>query len=258
MLVFTPSDDSMLIGGKPLSTWECLLGEDGVTVGEAKPRLTRTSLPGRQGVIDQTLRDRTGNAYQDGRDITVDIVLMADEHDQRQLKQRLGRLHGTYTSLHWPRMWAGEYRGTLEIGEWADRFVPGMRWLATGTMLTLHSDDGLQHARMRRHDLKEGGNRIRVLGNRPAPPTLTLTPATGATSITVTIDGVRLEYTNAKGFTPDRPIHIDTAGQRTTIGDTTPLAPTVDSDYPILTPRQAAIGLTGATGRIGYEPVWYI
>lgn len=254
---YRPADDSLLVGGHPLSHWSCFLGPDGIAIEAAEPRLTRTSIPGRHGLLDQTLRDRQGRAYDDkGRDITVDIVMTADELDQRQLRQRLGEYQGMRTSLWWQRMWPGEYRGTLQIGEWKDIILPGMRYLCTGTTLTLHADDSVQHGPRERLPLAAGRNQFGIRGNRLAMPTLTLTSlATDEISVN---DGTNtLRFTQDTAFAAGRTLTVDSENGTSSL-DGTPIAPTLDSEYPTLASPQTTITLKGATGWIEYEPLYFI
>lgn len=254
---YKPADDTLLVGGHPLSHWSCFIGSDGVTVGEATPRLTRTAIPGRHGLLDQTARDRQGRAYDDqGRDITVHIVMTADERDQRQLRQRLGEYQGMRTSIWWQRMWPGEYRGTLQIGEWEDVILPGMVYLCTSTTLTLRSDDGVQHAPRERLPLTEGANQIGVKGNRLAMPTLTLT-SLAADEISVNDGANTLRLHPETPFPAGRTITIDSENGTLAI-DGTPTAPTLDSEYPELAAPKTDITLKGATGWIEYEPLYFI
>ncbi|MCH9275941.1 hypothetical protein JS533_006600 [Bifidobacterium amazonense] len=254
---YRPGDDSLLLGGHPLSYWSCFIGPDGITVEAAEPRLTRTSIPGRHGLLDQTLRDRKGRAYDDkGRDITVDIVMTADELDQRKLRQRLGEYQGMRTSIWWQRMWDGEYRGTLQIGEWKDVILPGMRYLCTGTTLTLSADDSVQHGPRERLALNEGRNQLGIKGNRLAMPTLDLTTK-NVTEISVNDGANTLRFTQETAFAAGRALAVDSE-QGTATLDGTPLAPTLDSDYPELASPQTTITLTGCDGWIEYEPLYFI
>lgn len=254
---YQPADNTLLLGGHPLTDWQCFVGPGGISVGAATPRLTRTSVPGRHGVIDQTLRDRQGRAYDDtGREISVDIVMGADELDQRQLRQRLGEYQGMRTSLWWQRMWDGEYRGTLQIGAWKDIMLPGMAYMCTGTTLTLKTDDSVQHAPHERLKLTEGVNHIGVRGNRLALPAITLTTL-AASEVSVS-DGVNtIRYKPDNGFAAGRTITIDSLNGSSRL-DSTPIAPTLDSEYPELTAPQTTLTLTGATGWVEYEPLYAI
>lgn len=255
---YMPGDDTFLLDGSPLSAWGCFLGAGGVTVGEATPRLIRTTVPGRDGVIDQTLRDRQGRAYDDkGRTIEVDVVLTAGEQDQQAMREALAGLHGMRTSMWWRRMWAGEYRGTLRVGEWDDVFTPGMRYLCSSTTLTLECDDSAQHASTERVSLSTGTNLVTVKGNRPVPPTLTLTPPNTVTQIVVDDGANRLTLRPTVPFTGGQSIVIN-SGRGVTLVNGNPLAPTLDSDYPLLTPPMTRIGVIGASGRLDYEPLHVI
>lgn len=255
---YMPGDDTFLLDGRPLSAWGCFLGAGGVTVGEATPRLTRTTVPGRDGVIDQTQRDRQGRAYDDkGRTIEVDVVLTAGEQDQQSMREALAGLHGMRTSMWWRRMWAGEYRGTLRVGAWTDRFLPGMRYLCSSTTLTLECDDCAQHAPMQQVALSSGANPITVRGTRTVAPTLTLTPSAFVTQVVVTDRVNQLTLRPAVPFAGGQSIVID-SGRGVTLVNGNPLAPTLDSDYPLLTPPLTYIGVSGARGRLEYEPLHVI
>lgn len=252
---YRPSDDTFLLDGRPLSAWDCILGEDGVAVGASTTRLTRTSIPGRYGILDQSGRDAQGRAMDDqGIDVTVQLLMLADETDQRSLKASIGALKGMRTSMWWQRMWTGEYRGTLQVGAWEDVWLPGIRYLCSTVTLTLSCDDDLQHAPMRRHRLEAGENTIPVLGNRIAAPTVTLIPDADAASVSLS-DGTRtVEYRPATPFDGVRTLTIDCASQTGLYG-ATPLAPTLDSDWPTLTPDRTVITVANATGWLSYEPL---
>lgn len=254
---WTPRDDTVLLDGRPLSAYGLFVGSDGITVGEGTPRLTRTPIPGRNGVTDQTLRDPTGRAWEDsGRDITVHTVMACDEADARQLRRRLGALHGTRTSLWWQRMWEGAYQGTLAVGEWDDTVTPA-GWAYATTTLTLHSDDGLQHAPTERIPLRNGTTRLTVLGNRISYPKITLTPRAGVTTTSVTIGATTLTWNVQTAFDGTRRITADSMTGISLYGSA-PLPPTIDSDWPLLEPGPASITVRYASGRLEYEPLTLI
>ncbi|KFI56596.1 hypothetical protein [Bifidobacterium callitrichos] len=265
---YVPRDTSMLIDGRPLSDWACIIGSDGVQVAAVESRTSYVSVPGRHGRIDQTLRDPMGHAYDDGRDITINLTMLASAYDRPRLMADLGGLHGRHVAIAWPSMWLGEYRGTLQVGEWQDVFSPAGYVYSSG-MLTLHTDDALQHGRRTRVTLAWGTNRFSIDGNRPAWPVITLQPDPTAETVSIAIGGRTIAYRFTRAQTRTitsvsiQPageytgslLTIDCAAETSTYGSN-PIQPTLDSDYPMLSPRLVEATVTGAGGWIEYEPLW--
>ena len=112
--------------------------------------------------------------------------------------------------------------------------------------------------RAQRHTLREGANLLRVTGNRPAWPVLTLTTSRAVSALSIrdgrghTI-GIRPAATLPAGTS----VLVDCKAQTTRANGT--LAPvSLDTDYFALLPGMNTLTLSGAAGSCEHEPEWMI
>ena len=115
------------------------------------------------------------------------------------------------------------------------------------------------YAPTRKATLRNGANRIHVRGNRPAWPTITLTPSNGAKSVRVDDGHGHSIQLNATGKTLSGSITIsaDPDSRACRINGNLK-APTLESDYFPLLPGLQSLTLTNCSGSLAYEPLTLI
>lgn len=247
-----PHVEDPTLNGVPLERMMLSLTSDGVTIGNAEPTVSVQDMPGRDGRLDLTLTDPTGAAYMGNRAITLALYAIGGEDDILAAKTRLAALAGTIVTLSW-RSLPGEYRGRMSLGAWEDKWA-GPRQIATTVTVSIDAHPYLI-GRSRSIALKTGANTIHVKGNRPCWPTWTLTPASGAKTVSVKdAHGHTLAIAGTTAITGR--ISIDTApDSRELRVNGNLMAPTLESDYFPLPPGVNTVTLTGCTGILTYRPL---
>lgn len=250
-----PHVEDPTLNGVPLERMMLSLSSDGVTIDAAKPTLSMQDMPGRDGRLDLTLTDPTGAAYMGDRAITLSLYAIGGEDDILAAKTRLAALAGTIVSLSW-RSLPGEYQGRMSLGAWEDKWA-GPRQIAATVTMSIDAHPYLI-GRSRSIALKTGANTIHVKGNRPCWPTWTLTPASGAKTVSVKdAHGHTLAIAGTTAITGR--ISIDTSpDSRELRVNGNLMTPTLESDYFPLPPGVHTLTLTGCTGILTYRPLTLI
>lgn len=250
-----PHVEDPTLNGVPLERMMLSLSSDGVTIDAAKPTLSMQDMPGRDGRLDLTLTDPTGAAYMGDRAITLSLYAIGGEDDILTAKTRLAALAGTIVSLSW-RSLPGEYKGRMSLGAWADKWAGGHQ---IGTLVQAEID-ALPYliGRSRSIALKTGMNTIHVKGNRPCWPTWTLTPASGAKTVSIKdAHGHKLAIASTTAITGRISIDTDPDKRELRVNGNL-MAPTLESDYFPLLPGPNTPTLTGCTGTLTYRPLTLI
>lgn len=251
-----PHVEDPTLNGVPLERMMLSLSSDGVTIDAAKPTLSMQDMPGRDGRLDLTLTDPTGAAYMGDRAITLSLYAIGGEDDILTAKTRLAALAGTIVSLSW-RSLPGEYKGRMSLGAWADKWAGGHQ---IGTLVQAEIDARpYLIGRSRSIALKTGMNTIHVKGNRPCWPTWTLTPASGAKTVSIKdAHGHKLAIASTTAITGRISIDTDPDKRELRVNGNL-MAPTLESDYFPLLPGLNMLTLTGATAAsLAYRPLTLI
>ena len=251
-----PHVEDPTLNGVPLERMMLSLSSDGVTIDAAKSTLSMQDIPGRDGRLDLTLTDPTGAAYMGDRDITLSLYAIGGEDDILAAKTRLAALAGTIVSLSW-RSLPGEYKGRMSLGAWADKWA-GDHQIATLVQAEIDAHPYLI-GRSRSIALKTGMNTIHVKGNRPCWPTWTLTPASGAKTVSIKdAHGHKLAVTSTTAITGRISIDTDPDHRELRVNGNL-MTPTLESDYFPLLPGLNTLTLTGATSAsLTYRPLTLI
>ena len=216
------------LNGVPLERMMLSLSSDGVTIDAAKSTLSMQDMPGRDGRLDLTLTDPSGAAYMGNRAITLSLYAIGGEDDILAAKTRLAALAGTIVSLSW-RSLPGEYKGRMSLGAWADKWA-GDHQIATLVQAEIDAHPYLI-GRSRSIALKTGMNTIHVKGNRPCWPTWTLTPASGAKTVSIKdAHGHKLAVTSTTAITGRISIDTDPDHRELRVNGNL-MTPTLESDY---------------------------
>lgn len=250
-----PHVEDPTLNGVPLERMMLSLSSDGVTIDAAKPTLSMQDMPGRDGRLDLTLTDPSGAAYMGDRAITLSLYAIGGEDDILTAKTRLAALAGTIVSLSW-RSLPGEYQGRMSLGAWADKWA-GDHQIATLVQAEIDAHPYLI-GRSRSIALKTGMNTIHVKGNRPCWPTWTLTPASGAKTVSIKdAHGHKLAIASTTAITGRISIDTDPDKRELRVNGNL-MAPTLESDYFPLLPGPNTPTLTGCTGTLTYRPLTLI
>lgn len=249
------ADGPVTINGIRLAEYGLFTTRDGVSVGEAKPTLTYTDVPGMSGGIDQTTTDATGAAYTGRRDVTINVATVGDPIEISEAKQRIGALAGRIVSVGGigPH---GEYRGRMTVGAWTDTPAAG-RTATSATTLTVNADPYC-YGRPVTLPVNAGRNRLLIQGNAMTPPqwTLTIPPGTGTTDATVTdqTDMGRTIVCRVTRPTTAMSLTLDAETRQARLNGTLQ-AIRLDSDWWPLRPGINTITSSHA-GRLSYTPRW--
>lgn len=236
-------------GGNDISIDGVFLEEMGlwptsITLGAATATLSTSTAPGRHGVVDLTLEDAAGGAFLSTRTLTIGVATDAGWDETRDyIKPDVGALNGKSVDV-WCEPLAGTMTGRCSVGEWTDGWGASTCELAF-TVGPLIAGDEVEV------ELAEGETAFTVGGNRPAWPTLALTPVDGATSISIADgSGHTLEYNPGTVITAA--ITVDCESQELRAGGSL-VAPTIESDYPQLVPGTEVWTLANCTGTLAYQ-----
>lgn len=247
-----PHVEDPTLNGTPLERMMLSLTSAGVTIGNAEPTVSMQDMPGRDGRLDLTLTDPSGAAYMGNRTITLNLYAIGGEDDILTAKTRLAALAGTIVTLSW-RGLPGEYRGRMSLGAWEDKWA-GPRQIATLVQAEIDARPYLI-GRTITAALKTGANTIHAKGNRPCWPTWTLTPASGAKTVSVKdAHGHTLAIAGTTAITGRITIDTDPDHRELRVNGNL-MTPTLESDYFPLPPGVNTITLTGCTGTLTYQPL---
>lgn len=250
-----PHVEDPTLNGVPLERMMFSLAADGITIDATKPTTSTQDMPGRDGQLDLTLEDPTGAAYMGDRAITLSLYAIGGEDDILAAKTRLAALAGTIVTLSW-RSLPGEYEGRMSLGAWEDKWA-GPRQIAATVTMSIDAHPYLI-GRSRSIALKTGANTIHVKGNRPCWPIWTLTPASGAKTVSVKdAHGHTLAIAGTTAITGRISIDTDPDHRELRVNGNL-MAPTLESDYFPLLPGPNTPTLTGCTGTLTYRPLTLI
>lgn len=251
-----PHVEDPTLNGTPLERMMLSLTSDGLTIDSAEPTVSVQDMPGRDGRLDLTLTDPSGASYMGNRTITLNLYAIGGEDDILTAKTRLAALAGTIVTLSW-RGLPGEYQGRMSLSAWEDKWA-GPRQIATLVTVSIDAHPYLI-GRTRTVTLKAGANTIHVKGNRPCWPTWTLTPASGAKTVTIQdAHGHKLTLASTTAITGR--ITIDTAPDTRELRvNGNLMTPTLESDYFPLLAGANTITLAGTTAAtLAYRPLTLI
>ena len=251
-----PHVEDPTLNGVPLERMMFSLAADGITIDATKPTTSTQDMPGRDGQLDLTLEDPTGAAFLGNRAITLTLYAIGGEDDILAAKTRLAALAGTIVTLSW-RSLPGEYEGRMSLGAWEDKWA-GPRQIAATVTMSIDAHPYLI-GRSRSIALKTGANTIHVKGNRPCWPTWTLTPASGAKTISIKdAHGHTLAIASTTAITGRISIITDPDHRELRVNGNL-MTPTLESDYFPLLPGLNTLTLTGATAAsLAYRPLTLI
>ena len=218
-----------------------------IALGAATATLSVVDVPGRHGTVDLSLEDATGAAYMSNRTLTLGIATDASwDETLHAVKSDIGALNGRSVTV-WAEPLDGAMTGRCSVGEWADgRGVSTCE--LTFDVGPMVSGDAVAV------QLSSGENVVAVTGNRPALAAFTLNATSGATHIIVADgEGHALEYNPGAAIGTTATITIDCDAQEVALGSSA-VAPTIESDYPVLLPGENVIMLTNCNGSLVYTP----
>lgn len=251
-----PVDRSGLrLAGRPIRDWGLWLLLGGVEIDAPDKTTDFVNVPGMSGSVNRTLLDESGHAYADRRTITMHVATLGNLQDAIETKQAVGALDGIDTTLEWGGL-PGHYQGFLTVGAWTDTWGSGGVYRHSTCDLTMLADPDLVDE-PRTFDLTVGDPRhVWVKGNRPSRPVITATPPRDTKRLYITVGARQLVY-DLPGTDGAKTLVADCENRSTTYGDAV-VFPSVDSDYPVLTPGEVPSQLSAGTGSVTYHPRWRI
>lgn len=222
---------ALSIDGAPLAAFDCWLAD--ARLGDAPPATAHGDMPGRAGGIDQTLTGPTGAALPGRRECEFDIATDCDARRRAWVRFALGAYIGkTVEALYAPLQAC--LRGRLSAGAWSDS-----SGVSTCT-LTLDAEP------FALGEVKTATSTLVIEGSAWAEPVFAITVKSPRANVDLVLDGLRvMRVPSASGqFAAGTRIAIDSAAHSAKVNGRL-ACPTLDSDWPVLTPGAHAIACEG-------------
>lgn len=259
-----PSDKGRIrINGKRLSDYGLFLHKDGIVFGDSKPRTSYTTIPGRDGSIDVSLRDHAGHLYEDARQITVTVGTTGLESDYIQTKMDCGTFHGSRIEIT-DDQYPGHWEGIATMGTWEEERNNFGRFVQAKCKITVEAYPFLI-GEPKTVDVSEAAEHY-IEGNRLVWPSFDLTTLEAESVVisnTTTKEHLTLPAETQSGkWSAGEKLTVDMREGVVTVGADPYYAVDITSDWWRLQPQQDGgtlknrIELTGATGTMTYTPEW--
>lgn len=259
-----PSDKGRIrINGKRLGDYGLFLHKDGIVFGDSKPRTSYLTVPGRDGAVDVSLRDRAGHLYEDARQITVTVGTTGLESDYIQTKMDCGTFHGSRIEIT-DGQYPGHWEGVATMGTWEEERNGFGRFVQAKCVITVEAYPFLIGEQLE-VDVSQPGEHF-IDGNRLVWPRFELTTL-NASSVVIAnaTTGERLVLpaeTQSGKWQAGEKLSVDMGEGVVTMGNDPYYAIDITSDWWRLQPRKDGgelknrVELTGATGTMFYTPEW--
>ena len=230
---------ALAIDGTPLAALGCWLAD--ARLGDAAPSTAYGDMPGRAGGIDQTLEGPGGAALPSRRQCEFDIATDCGAADRAWVRFALGAYLGKTVEVLYAPLQAC-LRGRLSAGPWED---------ANGISTCTLALDAEPYAL---GEVKTSTGGLVVEGSAWAEPVLDITVETARPNIDVALDGLRaMRIPSASGsFAAGTRVTVDSAAHAVRVNGNL-AAPTLDSDWPVLTPGAHTVSCEGCGIRIAWR-----
>lgn len=228
------------IDGSDLAAFKCWLTD--ARLGDAAPLTAFGDMPGRAGGIDQTLEGPGGAAVPSRRACEFDIATDCPASERAWVRFSLGRLLGRTVEVFYAPLGAA-LRGRLSAGAWDDAPI------GSTCTLTLDAEPfALGERRV------SSAAELAVGGSAWAEPTFELTVMTPTRNADLVVDGVRaMRVPSASGqFPAGTSIAVDSEIRSVRVNGSL-ACPTLDSDWPLLTPGAHAVACEGCEVKVAWR-----
>ena len=229
-LQFDPSGAgyALALDGEPLAAFGCWLSS--YALGEAQPVMSIGEMPGRAGGIDQTLEGPCGEALPGRRE--CEFVIATHGTDPMRAMTRLGRLAGKTVEV-FVRELNVSLLGRLSVGTWD---VAG---ISTCTLALDAEPYALG-------EVKTATSTVNVEGSAWAEPVFDIAVKSARPNVDIVLDGVRvMRVPSASGnFPVGTRIAVDSSAHTIKVNGNL-ACPTLDSEWPVLTPGAHAVSCEG-------------
>lgn len=247
--------DAITINGETLDAYGIVPTTGVLSIGAPDYETSYVSIPGRAGSVDLSLTDPFGGALPGRRKIGLAVVGVGTEVDGEEARLRLGAIAGREVTLRY-RYQPGAWRGRLTLDDWDSRML-GSLWVDTATTITLEAEPYMV-GDVRSQALTTGANLVRVGGNRPAWPVLTLTPVDGVRTVTVSDGhGHSVEVMADRALATSDTITVDMGTRAAHINGNLSRVD-LASDYWPLLPTVDHVTCTNCAGRAEWHPLYNI
>lgn len=237
------------INGTPISELGFMLGEDGIKLAQPELKTSSVTVPGLSGALDTTLEDETLRAYMNPIEISVSLVAVGEPDEISAVRANLVRLQGRRGTLSC-YLTDGEWRGRWRISELEERGKSRRAIVAT---LILSAQPWI-YGRTTVVKLKNGVNKLNVLGNVPCFPKFSLNVDADSVKIT-NQNSLFLEFNI--GAHMNGKLEIDTMpeSRRCRINGNL-LLPSIDSTFFTLRPGFNTLTCDECSGDLTYSPLF--
>ncbi len=231
---------ALSIDGTDLASLKCWLTD--ARLGDAPPSTAFVDAPGRAGGIDLTLDGPTGAASPARRACEFDIMTDCASHERACVRFALGAYAGRTVEVLFAPLRAA-LRGRLSVGAWEDSAA-----VSACTLILDAEPFALGERR------SSSAGRLTVEGSAWAVPSFELTVRDPRPSIDLVLDGARvMRVPSAGGAWPRGARLVIDCAERSIRANGNLAAPTLDSDWPVLTPGAHTVACEGCGLRTSWR-----
>lgn len=250
-----PQDDTGLsLAGFPLSDYGLWLRRAGWSLGEGDHRTSMTDMPGRNGTVDMSQRDEMGKPYVARRTLALQLATTGDEDEYWETRRKLKRIDGIETDVGWRSM-PGTLTGIPTVGAWEETRTRTGVFMWANVELTVECDP-FARGRLERFTATVSPKDVWVDTDRPTAPTITTVPPYGTKRLYLTIGDRQLVYNfDGNGADGSTTLKVD-CDAKTSVYGSTPVFPTIDSDYPTLVRGSNTASTTAGSMDVVYRPLY--
>ena len=237
------------INGMPISELGLSLEERGVKVAQPELKTSSVTVPGLSGALDTTLEDKTMRAYLNPIEISVSLFSVGEPDEISTVRANLTRLQGRRGTLSC-YLTDGEWRGRWRISEL--EYIGKSRHSIVATLIL--TAQPWTYGRTKTVQLKNGVNKLNILGNVPCFAKFSLNVDANSAKIT-NQNGLFLEFNI--GAHMNGTIEIDTMPEaRKCRINNNLLLPSIDSTFFTLRPGFNTLTCDECSGTLTYSPLF--
>ena len=239
---------ALIIDGEAIGDHGVLLSD--AVIGPAEVKTAVEDVDGVAGGVDLTLEGPDGRAVPGRRQCEFSLVFDGTVTQRLQARAWLMGFNGRRSAVAYSPLGGMLLHGRISFEDEEDFLMH------SEVKMMLDADPYLEGAH---RELSIGSvTRFKVGGNAYTWPVFEITPAQGAKTVRVSIDGSYIELQAEQAF-GSVDITIDCRmDSRCCRVNGSLVAPTLESDYPALLPGWRTVSLTGGTGTIAFEEMWDI
>lgn len=249
MRIWENSEYWVRINGTPISELGLSLEAEGIKIAQPELKTSSVTVPGLSGALDTTLEDETSRAYMNPIEISVSLFSVGEPDEISAVRANLTRLQGRRGTLSC-YLTDGEWRGRWRISELE---YPGKSRHSIVATLIL-SAQPWTYGRKHTVQLKNGVNKLNILGNVPCFAKFSLTVDANSVKIT-NQNGSFLEFNTGSHMNGTLEIDTMPEARKCRINGSL-LLPSIDSTFFTLRPGFNTLTCDECSGTLTYSPLF--